>query len=272
MPNSHGRFVWYELMTTDVDKAKAFYAEVLGWNTRDASTSDLVYSLFAANDVPVAGVMRLPAEAATRGVPPNWLGYVGVDNVDAAVARARELGASVHVAPTDVPDVSRFSIIADPQTATLALVKGMKSGETPPAEPGAPGHVGWHELLAADWQKALAFYGALFGWQKTESHFGVMGTYQQFSAQGEEIGGMFDKPATLPFAFWLYYFNIEDIEATAGRVVANGGQILYGPTIVPGGAQIAHCIDPQGAVFALIDRRRKPLGFFFSDGAPRSAG
>ena len=86
-----------------------------------------------------------------------------------------------------------------------------------------------------------------------------MGTYQQFSAGGETIGGMFTKPPTLPLPFWLYYFNVADIEAAAKRVEAGGGEILYGPMEVPGGAWIVHCADPQGAIFALLDRRaRKP--------------
>ncbi len=89
-----------------------------------------------------------------------------------------------------------------------------------------------------------------------------MGTYQPFAAAGETIGGMFTKPPTLPLPFWLYYFNVADIEAAAQRVQAGGGEILYGPTEVPGGAWILHCADPQGAIFALIDRRaRKPIGY-----------
>jgi hypothetical protein len=153
--------------------------------------------------------------------------------------------------------------------ATLALVKGLKSGRAQSAALAAPGCVGWHELLAADWEKAIAFYGELFGWQKAESHLDAMGTYQAFSAGGITIGGMFTKPATLPLPFWLYYFNIDDVQAAAKRVEAGGGQILYGPTAVPGGAWIVHCADPQGAVFALLDRRgRKTIGYFYFERAP----
>jgi hypothetical protein len=153
--------------------------------------------------------------------------------------------------------------------ATLALVKGLKTGQGQSVVLGAPGRVGWHELLAADRETALAFYSALFGWQKADSHVGVMGTYQEFSAGGETIGGMFTKPATLPLPFWLYYFNIDDIQAAAKRVEAGGGQILYGPTAVPGGAWIVHCTDPQGAIFALLDRRgRKTIGSVYFERFP----
>jgi hypothetical protein len=265
MVNSHGRFLWYELMTTGIEAAKVFYANVVGWGTRDASMPGLAYSLFTVGDAPVAGLMNLPEDARRTGATPHWIGYVGVDDVDAAVDRIKQLGGAVHVPPTDVPNISRFSVVADPQRATLALVKGLKSGQEKSAELGTLGRVGWHELLAADWEKAFAFYGELFGWQKADAHVGAMGTYQQFSTAGEMIGGMFSKPATLPLPFWLYYFNIGDVAAAAKRVEAGGGQILYGPTVVPGGAWIVHCTDPQGAIFALLDKRsRKAIGYFIS--------
>jgi predicted enzyme related to lactoylglutathione lyase len=261
--NSHGRFVWYELVTTDMESAKAFYASVVGWRPRDASTPGLVYSLFTIRGSPVAGLMTAPEAARRAGVTPHWIGYVGVDDVDAAADRFRQLGGAVYIPPTDVPGVSRYSVVADPQMASLALVRGLRSGQAQSADPGAPGRVGWHELLAADWEKAFAFYGEMFGWQKADSHAGVMGVYQRFSAGGETIGGMFTKPAELALPFWLYYFSVDDLKAAARRVEAGGGQILYGPTAVPGGAMIVHCTDPQGATFALLDRgSRKAIVYF----------
>jgi hypothetical protein len=172
------------------------------------------------------------------------------------------LGGAVHVPPTDVPGISRFAVVADPQMTTLALVKGLKPGRAQAAELAATGRVGWHELLAADWEKAFVFYNELFGWRKADAHAGAMGVYQQFSIGGEAIGGMFTKPPTLPLTFWLYYFNVGDIEAAAKRVEAHGGQILFGPIVVPGGACIVHCTDPQGAIFGLLDRRRRAIGYF----------
>ncbi len=270
MIDSHGRFVWYELMTPDTEIAKAFYAGVLGWGARGASMPGSAYSLFTTGESPVAGLVKLPEDAGRTDSTPHWIGYVGVDDVDAAVDRIKRAGGAVYVPPTDIPSISRFSVVADPQMATLALVKGQKSGQARSAGLGAPGRVGWHELLAADWEKAFAFYGELFGWQKAESHVGAMGTYQGFSAGGEPIGGMFTKPPNLPFPFWLYYFNTDDIQAAAKRVEAGGGQILYGPTEVPGGPWIVHCTDPQGALFALLDRRRRKAIVSFERVAPRN--
>ena len=99
-----------------------------------------------------------------------------------------------------------------------------------------------------------AFYGELFGWQKAGADIGSTGTYQLFSADGQTIGGMFTKPPVEQVPHWLYYFNIGDIDAAAERVRAGGGWIFEGPFEVPDG-WIVRCIDPQGAIFALQEKR-----------------
>jgi predicted enzyme related to lactoylglutathione lyase len=261
--NSHGRFAWYELMTTDMAAAKAFYTEVMGWNAWEASAPGTPYTLFGTGQGMVGGLMGLPEDARRTGVRPAWIGYVGVNDVDAAAHRVERLGGVVHVRPTNVATISRFSVFTDPQSARLALFKWLGPAQEQPAEPGAPGHVGWRELLAADWEQALAFYSELFGWQKADADIDDAGTYQLFSAGDEIIGGMVTKPETIPAPFWLFYFNASDIDAAVQRIKARGGRILDGPLDVPGGSCIVRCEDPQGAVFALEGtRRRKPVGYF----------
>ena len=263
MVDSHGRFVWYELATTDTQAARAFYTEVVGWGTRDAPMPGMAYTLFTAGAASVSGLMGLPEDARTLGMRPSWLGYVGVGDVDATAERIKQLGGALHVPPTDNPNISRFSVAADPQMATIALFKWLNPGQEQPADLDAPGRVGWHELLAADWEKAWAFYGELFGWQKADADTGAVGTYQLFSAGGLTIGGMCTKPPTVPVPFWLYYFNVGDIDAAAKRVKAGGGQILNGPIEVPGGSWIIQCTDPQGAMFALAGKRsHNGIGYF----------
>ena len=263
MVNSHGRFVWYELMTTDIDAAKAFYTKVVGWGTQDASMPGMAYTLFTVGGASVSGLMGLPEDARKIGEKPSWIGYVGVDDVDAAADWIKRLGGAVHVPPQDILNISRFSVVADPQMATLALLQWLRPRREQPAELSAPGRIRWHELLAADWEKAFAFYGELFGWEKADADVDAMGAYQLFSAGGQTIGGMFTKPSTVPIPFWLYYFNIGDVDAAAKRVKAGGGQILEGPIEVPGGIRIARCTDPQGAMFALTAKRSdKAIGYF----------
>jgi predicted enzyme related to lactoylglutathione lyase len=260
MLSSHGRFIWYVLLTTDREAAKAFYTGVVGWGTRDASMPSLPYTVFTVGETLVSGCMDLSEAARRKGERPRWIGYVAVDDVDATADRFKHLGGAVHVPPQDILNMSRVSFVADPQTATLALVKWLNAGHEQPSELRGPGRVGWHELLAADAEKAWAFYSELFGWQKAEADNDLIGAYQLFAAGGQTIGGMYAKPPMVPAPFWLYYFNVGDIDAAAKRVEAASGQILWGPIEVPGGNWIVHCSDPQGAVFALLGNNG--IGYF----------
>jgi predicted enzyme related to lactoylglutathione lyase len=254
MVDYQGRFVWYELMTTDLAAARAFYAKVMGWGAQEASAPGLSYKLFTAGKVPVGGLMELPEEARRMGATPRWMGYVGVDSVDAVADRLKRLGGAVYVPPTET-NIGRISVVADPQSATLALVEGLKPAQQKHAEPGKPGRVGWHELLAADCEKAFAFYGELFGWRKADAELGSAQAYQLFAAGEEMIGGMFNKQPQDPVPFWLYYFNVDDIDAAAERVENAGGHAFEAPLEMPDGSWIARYADPQGAAFALQGKR-----------------
>jgi uncharacterized protein len=258
----HGRFVWYELITTDMAAAKVFYASVVGWGAQDASTPTMTYALFTAGKAFVSGLVGLSEDARKLGATPRWVGYVGVDDVDAAVDRIKRRGGAVHIPPTDVSDLSRFSIVADPQMASLALIKWLRPNQQI-TDLGQAGRVGWHELLSIDLEKAFAFYGELFDWQKAEADAGPLGTYQLFSAGGQTIGGMFTMPPTVSIPFWLYYFNVGNIDVAAERVRAGGGRVIEGPLELPGGSWIARCMDPQGAMFALEGKRNpNAVGYF----------
>src|SRR5215475_15061907 len=166
MAESHGQFVWYELTTTDTAATRAFYSEVVGWGARNASMAGLPYTVFTAWDDPVSGMMELPKAARNRGERPMWIGYVYVDDVDAIAHRIKQLGGAVHLPPQDVLQVSRFSVVSDPQMAIFALFKWQNPAQAQSVNTLAQGRVGWNELLAADRDKAWAFYSELFGWQK----------------------------------------------------------------------------------------------------------
>jgi uncharacterized protein len=248
--NQPGRFAWYELLTTDVAAACAFYGKVVGWATKDASTPELAYTVLTAGDAPVVGLMDLPEEGLRSGATPRWVGYVAVDDMDAKAEQIRRLGGAILVPPTD-SNIGRLSVVADPQTATFALVTGLTYGQQPPSGLDETGRVGWHELLAEDRNKVFAFYEELFGWQKAYAENDPADLYQLFSVAGQTIGGMLTKLPSVSQPCWLYYFNVEDIGAAAKRVSAGGGRILQAPIQLPDGCGIVRCADPQGALFAL---------------------
>jgi uncharacterized protein len=254
---AHGKFVWYELMTTDTKAAEAFYRDVIGWRAQDSGMPGMSYTILSAGDAPIGGLMAVPKEARDAGARPGWMGYVAVDDVDKSTAQAKKDGGTIHRAPDDIPGVGRFAIIADPGGAMLCLFKEMAAPQAPPPAPGMPGTAGWRELYAADLEAAFAFYAKLFGWTKAEHHdMGPMGVYQLFAWKGETIGGMMARPPQVPAPCWLYYFNVDAADAAAGRVQKGGGHILNGPMEVPGGSWIVQCRDPQGAVFCLVAPRR----------------
>ena len=85
---------------------------------------------------------------------------------------------------------------------------------------------------------------------------GPMGVYRMFDTGQGEQGGIMTRTAQTPMSFWLYYFNVEAVDAAAERVKVNGGQIVNGPHEVPGGQWIVQALDPQGAMFALVAPKR----------------
>ena len=112
MANVHGRFVWYELMTTDTQAAKNFYGKVVGWGTQDMPMPGMTYTMFTTGATPIGGLMDLPEDAKKMNTPPSWVGYIGVNDVDATTERFRKAGGSVYVEPRDIPNVGRFSVVA----------------------------------------------------------------------------------------------------------------------------------------------------------------
>lgn len=256
MASVRGYFVWYELMTTDTAAAEEFYTDVVGWTAQDAPMAGMDYTLFSAGEAMIGGLMALPPGAASMGMPPSWLGYIGVDDVDGAVAEVERLGGKLLKAPMDIPEVGRFAVVADPQGAAFAVFKPSYEGG-PELGLGKPGHVGWHELFAADAPAVWPFYEALFGWRRGEAHdMGPMGVYQLFGAGGPDFGGMMTKPPFLPVPFWQFYIGVTALDAAVARATAGGGTLLNGPMQVPGGAWIAQMKDPQGAAFCLLSNQR----------------
>lgn len=246
-------FIWYELMTTDAVAAQAFYSHVVGWQAADSGMPGASYTLLSAGPHQVAGLMALPAEARAAGVPPNWTGYVSVDDVDAKAAAVKKAGGALLRPAEDIPGIGRFAVVADPHGAAFCLYKDMSNLPYTPPAAGTPGTVGWHELMAGSLDPAWDFYSALLGWTKTEAmDMGPMGLYQMFAAGDQTLGGMMTKPPEVPVACWLYYFNVDAIDAAVARVTAGGGQVVNGPMEVPGGSWIVQCSDPQGAMFALV--------------------
>lgn len=247
---SNGTFVWHEHLTKDPKAAIAFYSDVVGWKTQPfAEGSD--YTLWVGSQGPLGGVMSLPDDAAKMGAPPHWMGDIQVANVDETAALARKLGGKVHVEPSDIPSVGRFSVIQDPQGATFAVFT--PSNEMPAHDPSKDGEFVWNELYTSDPTAAFDFYAELFGWKVVQDmDMGAMGTYRIFGVGDKPLGGMMRSPKGDPTPpHWVFYASIPDLEAAVARATKKGARLMNGPMDVPGGGRIAQLLDPQGAEFAL---------------------
>jgi predicted enzyme related to lactoylglutathione lyase len=250
-----GRPLWFELMTTDMKGAEAFYRTVVGWTTKPFEGASQPYTMFnRGGDDSVAGVMTRPPEVKA---PPFWAMYVGVPRLEDAAAKIERLGGHAHTEVIDVPKVGRLRMMMDPQGAAFYIFQ--PTGPEQRAEHAADiGEASWLELMTTDMTAAMRFYEDVFGWQPTESmDMGEMGQYQMFSRPHGMIGGMMNRTPAMAKVppNWQIYFRVPDVKAAAERIKANGGKILNGPMEVPGGDWVVNAMDPQGAAFGLHSKQ-----------------
>ena len=253
-----GDFIWYELLTTDVDAAEAFYAKVLPWTFASFGQADMDYRIVHAPEHEVGGLMAVTPEMVANGARPVWLSYLAVDDVDEAVAAVEAKGGTVQMAAMDVPMVGRMAMVADPQGAPLYVMKPASGGKSMAFANDRPrvGHAAWNELRTSDQAAAWTFYGDLFGWRHDgDMDMGPMGQYQ-FMRHGGVIGAMMKADPAMGPPSWMTYFRVPDIDAAKAAVEAGGGQVVQAPDEIPGGDFSMTCIDPQGAAFGLVGPRK----------------
>ncbi len=255
MPDKHGDFVWYELMTPDPDVAQSFYGGLLGWEFEEAGFNGQDYRTFSTGDAQVGGILKLTDEMADHGGKPAWVGYVRVDDVPAAIDKVRNAGGHVFMEGGEVPDVGPFAMLADPDGAPFYVIDDRSDQPSPAFSKHEPrdGTCAWNELLSEDPAAADRFYTSLFGWQKGEAmEMGEMGIYQMYTAGDYTLGAIMKRPAEMPASVWAFYFRVPEIDAAKAYAEGNGGQIINGPMEIPGGEYVLQGIDPQGALFSII--------------------
>lgn len=116
---SHGRFYWNELMTRDVEKAKAFYQKTLGWHFEPMPMPHGTYWIIKVADQMVGGIFEMQPEAGMDKLPEQWVAYIAVDDVDARVKKAMAAGAHVMREPFEIRDVGRNAILREPGGAMI---------------------------------------------------------------------------------------------------------------------------------------------------------
>jgi uncharacterized protein len=241
------------VVTTDIAASKRFYGDLFGWRGTHESGADPANAVdFTLGGAIVGGMYTLPGHLRESGVPPHWISYVSVGNVDDVIARAEAHGGETVAAGFDVRNEAREAFIRDPTGAVLGLWE-------PRARHGAErvndtGCFVWSELYTPDVGHASQFYRDVFGWTiqgrvgDPESGYLIARNEGWLNAGilplGPEHGGA---PP-----HWLTYFSVTSCADAAARVKALGGDMLGEPADVAIG-RIAVVRDPVGAVFALFE-------------------
>jgi uncharacterized protein len=122
-PPQQGTFCWNELMTPDAKRAIEFYTKLLGWTTEKMDMGpNGTYTILKVGERGVGGVMEMKGPE-WEGIPPHWMGYIAVDDIEASTKKVEQLGGKVIVPVTPIPNVGYFSVIEDPTGAKTALYK-----------------------------------------------------------------------------------------------------------------------------------------------------
>lgn len=244
----HGTFSWVDLATDDHDGAKRFYGELFGWEIEDMPAGDdMTYSMARIDGKDVAALFQGDGE-----LPVHWNSYVTVDDIDAMPEKVKAAGGEVMAEPFDVMEsVGRMAVIQDPTGAFLNLWQPKDSIGA--SLVNVPGALTWNDLNTTDPQKAMDFYGELFGWTFDKADSDV--TEYWVIMNGERSNGGVrpidnSQEGDVP-AHWLPYFACDDVGEAQKRVEQLGGRTFFGPMDVPQGSFVV-VGDPQGGAFALF--------------------
>jgi predicted enzyme related to lactoylglutathione lyase len=249
---------WVDLQTPDLERARRFYGPLLGWSFvggDDPGTG--FYSMGQIDGRNVAGLARLRPGSP---FPPMWSVYFSTTNADETARKVVEAGGQIVVPPMDVMDQGRMAYFADPTGAHFGVWQGKQhQGAELVEEPGA---MTWHEVYTRDAHSALGFYARVFGLEprRLESPGIEYWTLQRGPRTVSGLMQMTDQfPPEVP-SHWNTYFAVADIEASAQRVTALGGQQVVPPFDTPYGRMIV-VADPFGAAFCLIKPKSPSSGW-----------
>ena len=248
-----GTFCWVDLATTDPAGARAFYGDLFGWKAEDVVGGDGgAYTMLKLDGYEVAALYEMEAGRRDMGIPSHWFSYVSVEDADAAVERARELGGTVYGGPREARDMGRMVVVGDPTGAVLGLWEpGTFFGARRVNDPGC---LTWNELQSRDPGPAAGFYAGLFGWETEHMKEDRRLAYVVLKNAGSSNGGVMPMTESHGDAppYWIPYFTVPSCERVISRATELGGGALAGPLDI-GAGRIAVITDPQGAAFAIFE-------------------
>jgi predicted enzyme related to lactoylglutathione lyase len=254
----NGAPCWVDLMTSDVERSKAFYTQVFGWTAEEANEDFGGYFNFTRDGVRVAGCTpHQPEMGAEAGVPDVWSIYLATDDAAKTVEAATANGGEVQVPAMQLEDLGTMAVVGDPTGASIGIWQpGSHKGFGVITEDGAPS---WFELHTRDYDAAVSFYRDAFSWDTQVASDTPELRYTLLVDGEEQLAGIVDvsdwAPEGVP-AQWKVYFGADDADATLAKVVELGGTITQPAEDTPYG-RLATATDPMGAEFKLISQKLK---------------
>ena len=252
-----GKFVWFELRSTDVEKSKAFYGQLLGWQIDTQEMSGAKFEMVKVGEKGVAIISAAEGKAKS-----HWVPFVSVNDVDATAKTVEEQKGKVVTPAADIPSIGRYAVVADPNGAEFALFKGANGDEADPTMPAAGTFV-WNEYLTKNKKQhaaALAFYPAAIGFTAQQMPMGEGKKKMNYdmlmaSNPGGQVvprGGVAAaKPASLG-GQWLPWVMVDDVDAVLANVKTLKGKVLVKPHDIPMVGRAAIVADGAGAPLGLI--------------------
>jgi predicted enzyme related to lactoylglutathione lyase len=245
-PHLHGKFVWFELLTQDIDKAVRFYDGLFGWRTVHVPMGESQsYPMVHNGEESIGGFRK-----GTLGVKSHWMSYLSVPDVDAAHRAALAAGCRIMMAPSDYSPVGRAAAIADPTGASFCVWRG-HDGDPVDVEKTPMGSWFWNELWTSDEDKALSFYESMFSYTHDTMNMGT-GNYYLLNSGGKPRAGICRSVNPSAKSMWLPYVAVSDCDGTARKVTSLGGKLLLPPRDIPGIGRYAIAMDPTGGAIAFI--------------------
>lgn len=250
-----GAPIWFDLMTSDVDRASDFYGTLFGWSIEEPSTDFGGYRNFTAGGSRVAGLM--PMSGSDNGPTNVWSVYFRSDDASATTDSVTAAGGSVVVPPMPVGDMGTMAVYLDPAGGAFGVWQpGTHPGFVRRGEPGTPY---WFDEMSMDYAASSAFYPRVFDWELEEIGGGSdgPGRYAQVMVTGgdgrEGTAGIMDAAGMLGDghpSFWQVYITVDDVPATLAAVGRLGGEILMPADDTPYGV-LASFKDPMGAAICV---------------------
>jgi len=242
----YGKFVWYDLLTEDVEGVKRFYGELLGW--KFVATESEIYSMIEHDGRLIGGIVDMTAVNPDVNQS-QWVSLLSVPDVDAAARATSDAGGEIHVEPRDIRGRGRLSVVSDPRGALLGYVRAV-GGDPPDREPGI-GEFMWTELWTDDLEASYEFYRNLIGYNLDEKIILEDVEYVVFKQGDKPRAGVIVLPVDEVRSHWMPYVRVDDPSSLAARVEELGGKLLFAPDEEIRHGTVAVVFDPSGAAVAL---------------------